>query len=92
MRHSNSDAVHETPTGRTPTNACEIALEALADCDSIDLDSPEFRFYDHVDPDALNDLFAHHPDTIHSVELEIKGVTLEIWEDDGFYARVREDE
>ncbi len=82
----------ETPTGGTPTNASEIALEALADCDSIDLDSPRFRFYDYVDPDALNDLFAHRPDTINSVELEIKGVTLEIWEDEGLYARVREDE
>ncbi|WP_227379770.1 HalOD1 output domain-containing protein [Haladaptatus halobius] len=92
MEHSNPDAMPETPTGRTPTKACDIALEALANCDSIDLDSPEFRLYDHVDPDALNDLLAHRPATINSVELEIKGVTLEIWEDEGLYARVREDE
>ncbi|WP_227380976.1 HalOD1 output domain-containing protein [Haladaptatus halobius] len=91
MEHSNPDAMPETPTGRTPTNACDIALEALADCDSIDLNSPEFRFYDHVDLDALNDLFAHRPSMINSVELEIKGMMLEIWMNEGLCARIRED-
>jgi Halobacterial output domain 1 len=92
MNPSDLNGGPEAAGGRDSPTACDIALDVLADHDGIDLQSPDFRLYDHVDPDALDDLFTHRPDTIDSVVLEIDGATLEIWENDGLYARVLEDE
>jgi Halobacterial output domain 1 len=90
MTPSNSNGGPEAASGQGNVKACEVALTALAEYDGIDLRSPDFRLYDHVDPDALNDLFTHQPGTIDSIVLEIDGATLEIWESEGLYARVLE--
>jgi hypothetical protein len=92
MTPSDSNGGPEAAGGQSNVKACDIALRALADYDGIDLTSPDFRLYDYVDPDALDDLFTHRPDTIDSVVLDIDGATLEIWENDGLYARVLENE
>ncbi|GAA0240267.1 HalOD1 output domain-containing protein [Haladaptatus pallidirubidus] len=92
MKPSNSDDSPGVAGGQGNVKACKIALKALADHDGTDLSSPEFRLYDYVDPDALDNLFTHRPDTIHSVVLEIDGAMLKIWENEGLYARVLEKE
>jgi Halobacterial output domain 1 len=92
MTSSNPNSAPEEPGDQGSVNACEIALKALAEYDGINLTSPDFRLYDHVDPGALDDLFTHRPDTIDSVVLEVDGAMLEIGENEGLYARVLEND
>jgi Halobacterial output domain 1 len=92
MTPSDSNDGPEAADDQGTVTACDIALKALTEYDGIDLRSPDFTLYDHVDPDALDDLFTHRPDTIDSVVLEVDGATLEIGENEGLYARVLEKE
>jgi Halobacterial output domain 1 len=92
MKPSDSNDGPEAAGDQGNVKACDIALKALAEYDGTNLTSPDFRLYDHVDPDALDDLFLHRPDAIDSVVLEVDGAMLEIWENEGLYARVLEKE
>ncbi|WP_458206759.1 HalOD1 output domain-containing protein [Haladaptatus sp. NG-SE-30] len=66
----------------------EVVVEALEDHDGIELDSGEWTLYDCIDPDSLDDLFAHEGTTISSVEFTVKGATVTVWQNGEIHVKV----
>ncbi|WP_438267436.1 HalOD1 output domain-containing protein [Haladaptatus halobius] len=56
-----------------------------------DTNSGNFTLYDYIEPDAFNSLFAHNPEAITAVAIEIEEVIVTVWENDGLYAHVSDD-
>ena len=70
--------------------ASQRVLEALQECDEVDFASWSSTLYDHVDPDALDSLFAHPGHSVAFVEFQVEDATVLIWDDDGISVSVEE--
>jgi hypothetical protein len=85
---------HEVETRRDggEPQACDVVFDMLADYEGIDTNSGNITLYDYIEPDALNSLFAHNPEAITAVAIEIEEVIVTVWENDGLYAHVSDSE
>jgi hypothetical protein len=77
----------KSPTGDT-TRAHQVVVEALEDHGEFNEDSREWTLYDHIDPDALDNLFNHEGNSNPSVTFEAEGVTVTVWKDGEVHATV----
>ncbi|WP_137283825.1 HalOD1 output domain-containing protein [Halorussus salinisoli] len=72
---------------RSQRKASVIALEALEE--HVNWESRDSTLYDFVDTDALDSLVSHAGDSDVSVEFDIEGFTVTVWQtDDEIYSRV----
>ncbi|WP_227357088.1 HalOD1 output domain-containing protein [Haladaptatus salinisoli] len=58
-------------------------LEAIEKEKGEDLTKAEFRLYDDIDPDALNNLFQKNANANTTVEFSTDDVTVRLWGDGG---------
>lgn len=61
----------------------DAVLEAIERKKDDDLRKSEFRLYEDVNPDALNNLFRDDADANTSVRFDTDGVTVTLWGDGG---------
>lgn len=66
----------------------ETVAEAITAHEDTTVQEDEFRLYDHVDPDALDRLFADGDQLDMTLRIALPNVTVSIWSDDGVDVRV----
>ena len=66
----------------------EAILEAVQAHENASFCADEFRLFDHVHPDALDNLFRDTSDVEISVQINLTNVTVSVWSDGGIDIRV----
>ncbi len=66
----------------------EAVSEAVQAHEEASLSGDEFDLYNHVQPEALDNLFTETADTEISVQIRLTNVTVSIWSDGGIDIRV----
>lgn len=66
----------------------EAIAEAVRDHDAARLDDDELPLYDHVDPDALDELFAGTGRLDVRVRIALDNVTVSVWTEEAVNVRV----
>lgn len=63
-------------------------LDAVEAHENTSLSADQFRLYEHVNPDAIDELFTDTSDIDVSVQIHLENVTVSIWSDGGIDVRV----
>ena len=66
----------------------EAILEAVQAHENASFRADEFTLFDHVHPDALDNLFKDTSDVEISVRINLTNVTVSVWSDGGIDIRV----
>lgn len=66
----------------------EAILEAVQAHENASFSADEFTLFDHVHPDALDNLFKDTSDVEISVQINLTNVTVSVWSDGGIDIRV----
>ena len=70
------------------TTPSEAVLEAVEAHEDASVTGDEFRLYEHVSPDAIDDLFADASDVAMSLRIELENVSVSVWSDGAIDVRV----
>lgn len=66
----------------------EAVREAIEAHENSTLSADELRLYDHVNPEAIDELFLDASGVEISVQINLENVTVSIWSDGGIDIRV----
>ena len=83
-------SISDRTLGYDRVQASQRVLEALQECDEVDLTSWSSTLYDHIDPDALDNLFAHSEHSIAYIEFQVEDATVFVWEEDEICVSIEE--
>ena len=72
----------------TDESLSEAIVEAVEAHEGTSFTADEFPLYEHVNPDAIDMLFADTEDVAVSVQFKLEDVSVSIWSDGGIDIRV----
>lgn len=74
--------------GDAEESLSEAVLETVEAHRNASLSADEFPLYEHVNPDAVDELFEDTGDVAVSLQIKLENVSVSIWSDDDIDIRV----
>lgn len=84
----NDDETRREYRPREDRSLSDAVLDAIQEYRNEDISKGDFRLYDDVDPDALDDLFREDANANTTVAFNTDDVTVTLWGDGGVEIRV----